>query len=299
MPLEKLNGFTKDVSDLADKPNATMTAAELKAQFDAAPDEVRIYLNKLIDALSKTTDGDSGADNVKATTISGLSGSTVQAILESLKDYTDNILSGEIGAIPYTGATKHVDLNGKNLYNVAAVKYTDAKNDNILFQWVEDSVTGNLELRTYDPQNFLNDLLEITPGGILNFIKQSFVDVIRTTAQTCVHGTNTKILYDPALTDRQGEFVSNKFTAKQTGKYHINSCATWSTIPTGENYFRIYKNGSFLRDIGYSTGNNKYIFSNDIVNLSAGEYLEFYVAQFSGGTDKALSSVTTKITKIL
>jgi hypothetical protein len=83
MAFEKLVSFTKDVSDLADKP-ALGSAAALKAHFDAAPDEVRQYFNKLIDSLQKTTEGDSGAKNVGATSISGLTGTDVQTLLESL-----------------------------------------------------------------------------------------------------------------------------------------------------------------------------------------------------------------------
>jgi hypothetical protein len=90
MALEKLNAFTKDVSDLSDRP--ALNPTELKAQFDAAPDEVRQYLNKLIDALKKTTAGDSGAKNIGATTISGLTGTDVQSLLESLKAYTENLV---------------------------------------------------------------------------------------------------------------------------------------------------------------------------------------------------------------
>ncbi|WP_243299142.1 hypothetical protein [Bacillus litorisediminis] len=90
MPLQKLLQFTKKVSDLADKPNQTMSAAEVKAQFDAAPDEVRQYLNQLIDALQSTKDGDSGADNIKATAITGLTGGTVQTLLENLKALDDS-----------------------------------------------------------------------------------------------------------------------------------------------------------------------------------------------------------------
>jgi|GEM_PF-6598178 len=89
MPLEKLLAFTKDVSDLSDKPNSSMTAAEVKAWFDAAPDEVRVYLNQLIDNLQSVVDGDSGADNVGTTNITGLNGATVQALLESLKALDD------------------------------------------------------------------------------------------------------------------------------------------------------------------------------------------------------------------
>jgi hypothetical protein len=84
---EKLVSFTKKVANLPDRPS--LNPAELKAQFDAAPDEVRVYLNKLIDALQKTTSGDSGAKNVGATSLSGVTGSDVQSILEGLKKYSD------------------------------------------------------------------------------------------------------------------------------------------------------------------------------------------------------------------
>lgn len=79
---QKLTAFTKKVADLADKP--TLTPAELKAQFDAAPDEVREYLNNLIDALQKTTAGDSGAKNIGATAIAGLAGGDIQTLLENI-----------------------------------------------------------------------------------------------------------------------------------------------------------------------------------------------------------------------
>lgn len=82
MPFQKLLSFTQDVSDLPDKPS--LTPAQLKAQFDAAPNEVRTALNNLIDALIKTTAGDSGAKNIGATTISGLTGNNVQTLLESI-----------------------------------------------------------------------------------------------------------------------------------------------------------------------------------------------------------------------
>lgn len=95
MPLERLEAFTKTVSDLDDKPNATMTAAEVKAQFDAAPNEVREYLNKLIDVLQSDVDGDSGADNIKATPIS-TSPDTVQGILEWLNSQIGTAVLGQI-----------------------------------------------------------------------------------------------------------------------------------------------------------------------------------------------------------
>jgi hypothetical protein len=95
---QKLVSFTKKVADLSDKPS--LNPAELKAQFDAAPDEVRESLNKLIDALQKTETGDSGAKNIGVTNISGLTGTDVQTLLEALANNKVNkagdILSGPL-----------------------------------------------------------------------------------------------------------------------------------------------------------------------------------------------------------
>jgi len=87
MAFPKLLAFTKKVADLDDKPSLTPSA--LKAQFDAAPDELRQTYNTLIDGLKSTASGDSGAKNLGATTISGLTGNDVQTLLESLKSYID------------------------------------------------------------------------------------------------------------------------------------------------------------------------------------------------------------------
>jgi hypothetical protein len=89
VPLNKLLSFTKKVSDLADKPNATMSAAQVKAQFDAAPDELRLSFNALIDSLANVTAGDSGAKSIGVTGITGLTGADVQTLLESLKGSDD------------------------------------------------------------------------------------------------------------------------------------------------------------------------------------------------------------------
>jgi hypothetical protein len=82
MAFEKLASFAKKVADLADKPSLTPTA--LKAQFDAAPEELRGSFNNLIDALKKTTAGDSGAKNIGVSTIPGVNGNDVQTILANL-----------------------------------------------------------------------------------------------------------------------------------------------------------------------------------------------------------------------
>lgn len=117
MPLEKLNEFTTKVSDLSDTPNETMTTAQVKAQFDAAPEEVREYLNKLIDALQSTATGDSGADNIKVTPID-TSPDTVQGALEWIKEQINVAQLGQLvdGAIT-DDKLSNDPLNIKNRFN--------------------------------------------------------------------------------------------------------------------------------------------------------------------------------------
>lgn len=95
MPLQRLEAFSKKVSDLSDKPNETMTTAQVKAQFDAAPEEVRVYLNKLIDVLQSTATGDSGADNIKLTPIDS-SPNTVRDALVWLKNQINVAQLGQL-----------------------------------------------------------------------------------------------------------------------------------------------------------------------------------------------------------
>lgn len=99
MPItdKKITAFTKDVADLADKPNQSgMTAAQVKAQFDAAPNELRVAVNELIDLLLAATTGDSGAHNIGSAAIDGVSGSTVHAQLASLKELINAAAIGDI-----------------------------------------------------------------------------------------------------------------------------------------------------------------------------------------------------------
>lgn len=81
---QKLTAFTKKVAHLADKP--TLNESDLKAQFDAAPEELRTYFNTLIDTLTSQTVGDSGAKNIGVNSISGLTGNDIQTLLENLNN---------------------------------------------------------------------------------------------------------------------------------------------------------------------------------------------------------------------
>ena len=80
------------IAALSDLPNDTdgLTAAQLKAKFDEAAGLIKTYINDtLLDEIASVTDGSSGADNIGSTAIAGVTGTTVQAQLESLASLLD------------------------------------------------------------------------------------------------------------------------------------------------------------------------------------------------------------------
>ncbi len=71
------------ISELDNQPQ--MSAAELKAKFDAAMKNVMVpAYNSMIDDLSGTADNASGADNIGATPLASGSANTVQGVLEEM-----------------------------------------------------------------------------------------------------------------------------------------------------------------------------------------------------------------------
>jgi len=87
MAFEKMGAFTFNHAEQPDELNVAADIA--KANFDSRANELKTVLNKVVDLLNATTDGASGADNVGATAVDGLTGTTVQTILEELKTLVD------------------------------------------------------------------------------------------------------------------------------------------------------------------------------------------------------------------
>lgn len=128
MSLDTMEDFTFKHTAQADNISGVYTAAQIKTYYDSRGVELRTFINELVGIFNSVTDGSSGADNVAmtaiaalgatatvqstiealvvklqavtdsssgadftgATAISGLTGGTVQAILEALKSYIDN-----------------------------------------------------------------------------------------------------------------------------------------------------------------------------------------------------------------
>ena len=96
MSLDTMDDFTFKHTEQADNISGVYTAAQIKTYYDSRGVELRTFINALVGILNSVTDGSSGADNVSATAISGLSGGTVQALLEALKTALDNTVLGQI-----------------------------------------------------------------------------------------------------------------------------------------------------------------------------------------------------------
>jgi hypothetical protein len=55
MVFQKIDGFTKKVSDLSDVPSSTLSPSQIKSYFDTAPEELRVKFNRLVDDLGLET----------------------------------------------------------------------------------------------------------------------------------------------------------------------------------------------------------------------------------------------------
>ncbi len=113
----KITGWTLPVSSLDDKPK--MTAAALKAAFDSNANQMKPALNGLIDDLLSTD----GAGNIGTRAINGVSGTTVQAMLEALKalidlrETTANVdskLDTKADKTTVAGVVKSISFNAKS-----------------------------------------------------------------------------------------------------------------------------------------------------------------------------------------
>lgn len=117
MAITKLTTSTDIIQALSDLPNSSdgLSAAQLKAKFDEAAGIIKTYINDtLVTELESTTDGSSGADQIGATAISDLTGATVQALLESLRNSLKSTTDGSSGA-DFVNATTISGLSGSTV----------------------------------------------------------------------------------------------------------------------------------------------------------------------------------------
>jgi hypothetical protein len=115
-----------------------------------------------------------------------------------------------------------------------------------------------------------------------------------TNAAGVVNNTWTAVALNNEIVDTNGFHDNSSNPSRITiptgygGKYDISANAYWGTTAGGGNRgSRVYKNGAILLDFGQKFVSSSTEFSeiawNGIVSLTAGDYIEFYVYQNSGG----------------
>lgn len=114
MAFTQLTNNLNIIQTLDKYPNANdgLSYTQLQAKFDEASNLIKTYLNStLLNELSSTVDGSSGADNIGATAINDLTGTTIQALLESLRNNLKSTVDGSSGA-DFVNATAIDGLSG-------------------------------------------------------------------------------------------------------------------------------------------------------------------------------------------
>lgn len=237
MPLQKLERFTKKVQDLSNIP--LLNPEDLKAQFDASSDEVRTYLNKLIDSLQSIVDGDSGADNIKATVIENLNGDTVQALLESLKEYIDNTT---LGKIP-DGTLTDTKLSN----NASEIKQRVAKHHVEKVTDIAGAHGLTIESGTFTPTITQSNTYTIQRGSYYKVGKNVHCDIILVLNGKQVNTGNVLIYGLP--------FVLS--SAKNTSAHASIGLITQSVLDTGYTQFTGYMHPGYSYVALYEIGNLK------------------------------------------
>jgi len=138
---------------------------------------------------------------------------------------------------------------------------------------------------------------EMSSAGILTLAQNSSARAYLGSNQTIANATATKVNLDTENWDIRGEFDSTtnyRFTATVAGKYLVS--VNGMLIPTDGKplILMIYVNGSAVSKVQHRPSGSSAIIVNltDIVNLSATDYVEFYVQQNSG-SNATLTAGTT------
>lgn len=128
----------------------------------------------------------------------------------------------------------------------------------------------------------LGTFLLNTPLAILN----------QATPQSVSNATPTAIAYDGTFLDTYGghsNSVSNsRYTAQVTGWYFVKAGVVWAANATGNRAIQLYKNGiaypySWQVSLAVGTFNDPGVETAALVQLNAGDYVEAFTTQNSGG----------------
>ena len=149
-------------------------------------------------------------------------------------------------------------------------------------------MASTLKVNTIQHTGGTSALTIDSTGRILTPARPMF-DVAKSSSQSLSNATVTKITWDTENYDIGGNFANNKFTAPITGKYHMSTVLTYSTMVAGAGIGLIwYKNGSVFRNGHHQSTEINITFtlqSSVVFDLSASDYVEVYAFQGSGSSE--------------
>jgi len=116
--------------------------------------------------------------------------------------------------------------------------------------------------------------------------------------QTISHNTSTLITFNDETFDSDNAYASNKFTVPsgKQGVYFISGQLTWldPSVDDKALHVKIYKNGNeYTEGKDRSSENDQTVNVSALLSLSAGDYIEIYGRQGTGGNLICTSHIST------
>lgn len=168
MPFSTMNEISWKFTGKPYDLNSLLTPEQVWAKLDLPPEEVRTALNGLITALNSVADGSSGADNSGMTPIPAISASlnTTQSIVEAFVTRLQSIVDGASGA-DFTGATAIAGLTGSTVQSLleSLKSYIDTKDTAQTTALTTHKGSADHDSRYYT-ETEINTKVDMTNGAI-------------------------------------------------------------------------------------------------------------------------------------
>jgi hypothetical protein len=146
MAFTRFETDTANISKLSDRPNQNdgLSSTQVKGLFDKSGNDLKAYNNDvLLEELERTTDGDSGADNIGATAVGDGTATTVQGILEEIDTAAVHKTGDETIAGVKTFSDSPIVPAPTANTQAATKKYVDDKDASVVHKDVDgENITG-------------------------------------------------------------------------------------------------------------------------------------------------------------
>jgi len=240
MSFTKNTASTTNISDLPVQP--TISAVALQALFDKFSADDVPFENSLIDELEAST----SAGNLGATAITDLTGSTIQTILESIRDNLKSTTDGSSGA-NFVKVTAILGVTGAEIQTVLES-----------LKALIDLVFTKAELESQTDGSSGMDIIGMTPiDGVMTTPQQS-LEYLKQRVDGIITSEPTLNLFSVLDYNLVGDDITNDATALNTLLTLIGSNEATMLFPaltTGEAVYLISTNVVFPANVNVEFAN--------------------------------------------